>query len=144
MLAALPLAAAPRAPPFVGLPSPLARCPVRIEAAGAGVGCVDEDDAERAQVRPGDRLRLGDDGRLVRERMAPARLSAWQLPVDLNRASPDELASLDGVGVKLAARIVAARPFAAVDELDKVRGLGRRRLELLRPRLRVGQDELDQ
>ena len=69
--------------------------------------------------------------------MDPARLAAWGAPIDLNRASPLELASLDGVGVRLAARIVGARPFATVEELARVRGIGARRLAALRPRLTV-------
>ena len=60
-------------------------------------------------------------------------------PVDLNRASAEELMRLPGVGPSLAARIVALREaegrFASVDDLRKIRGLGRARLERLRPML---------
>ena len=58
-------------------------------------------------------------------------------PVDLNRASLLELASLDGIGVRLAARIVLARPFVTVEDLARVRGIGARRLAALRARLTV-------
>jgi predicted DNA-binding helix-hairpin-helix protein len=71
--------------------------------------------------------------------MAPRRLAALAVPVDLNRASLAELASLDGIGPKLAQRIVSARPFDSIDALAKVRGIGARRLAALRPRLVVGQ-----
>ena len=47
----------------------------------------------------------------------------------------EELASLDGIGPALGARIVAARPFVTVEDIAKVRGIGRRRLARLRPRL---------
>jgi competence protein ComEA len=67
--------------------------------------------------------------------MAPDRLAAWGAPVDVNRATVEELASLDGVGLKLGARIVAARPFRSLDDLARVRGIGRRRVARLRPRL---------
>jgi competence protein ComEA len=40
---------------------------------------------------------------------------------------------LPGVGPALAARIVAARPFAEVDDLRRVRGLRTVLLERLRP-----------
>ncbi|MBI1845712.1 MAG: helix-hairpin-helix domain-containing protein [Candidatus Rokubacteria bacterium] len=62
--------------------------------------------------------------------------------VDLNRASAEELTRLPGVGPALAARIVEAResdgPFAAVDDLRRVRGLGRSRLERLRALVTTG------
>ena len=54
-------------------------------------------------------------------------------PLDVNHASEPELARLPGVGPALAARIVAARPFADVDELRRVRGLRRGLFERLRP-----------
>lgn len=71
--------------------------------------------------------------------MAPDRLAAWGVPIDVNHGTLAELASLQGVGPKLAARIVAARPFRSVDEVARVRGIGRRRLERLRARLSLGQ-----
>ena len=54
-------------------------------------------------------------------------------PVDINRASEPELVRLPGVSPALAARIVAARPFADVDDLRRVRGLRRGLFERLRP-----------
>ena len=54
-------------------------------------------------------------------------------PVDINRASEPELIRLPGVSPALAARIVAARPFAEVDDLRRVRGLRRALFERLRP-----------
>jgi DNA uptake protein ComE-like DNA-binding protein len=63
--------------------------------------------------------------RVVRERA--------DAPVDVNRASAIELTALPGIGPALAARIVAARPFAEIDELRRVRGLRRATLERLRP-----------
>jgi len=62
--------------------------------------------------------------------------------IDLNRASAEEIADLPGVGPGTAARIVAARaaggPFEGVDDLLRVRGLGRKRIEALRPWIRAG------
>jgi competence protein ComEA len=54
-------------------------------------------------------------------------------PLDLNRASAAELAGLPGVGPALASRIAAARPFADVDDLRRVRGLRRTTLDRIRP-----------
>jgi competence ComEA-like helix-hairpin-helix protein len=64
-------------------------------------------------------------------------------PLDLNRAGPEELVRLPGVGPALAARIVAAREaagrFASVDDLERVRGLGRAKIERLRPLVVAGE-----
>lgn len=99
------------------------------------MACVSTQLAERAGVRGGDRVALDARGQLVPSRMAPARLAAWRAPVDLNRASLEELVSLDGIGPKLAARIRAARPFHSVAELARVPGIGPKKFALLRERL---------
>jgi competence protein ComEA len=67
--------------------------------------------------------------------MAPERLAAWGAPVDVNRASVEELASLDGIGVKLAARVVAGRPYVRIEDVGRIKGIGARRLARLRTRL---------
>lgn len=55
---------------------------------------------------------------------------------DLNRATVEELAKLPGIGEVLAGRIVAHRaehgPFASVEALENVEGIGKGRLEKLR------------
>lgn len=57
--------------------------------------------------------------------------------LNLNTATAEQLDSLPGVGPVLAARIVAWRtdhgPFASVDELDAVSGIGTKMLATLRP-----------
>ena len=58
-------------------------------------------------------------------------------PLDLNRATLADLIRLPGVGPVLARRILEAREtvgrFAGVDDLVGVRGVGRAKLERLRP-----------
>jgi DNA uptake protein ComE-like DNA-binding protein len=62
--------------------------------------------------------------------------------VDVNRATEGELRGLPGIGPALASRIVAARPFADVEELRRVRGLRRTTLEQLRPLVTAGSPAL--
>lgn len=58
-------------------------------------------------------------------------------PVDVNRATAEELDGVPGIGPALAARIVASRArdgrFRAVDDLARVPGIGARSLERIRP-----------
>jgi competence protein ComEA len=62
-------------------------------------------------------------------------------PVDLNSATAEQLDALPGVGPATAAAIVAERrqhgPFASVDDLARVRGIGPAKLAALRARVRV-------
>jgi competence protein ComEA len=62
-------------------------------------------------------------------------------PIDLNRATVDELDRLPGVGPATAAAIVAHRdefgPFASVDDLLDVRGIGPAKLDAIRTLIRV-------
>ena len=62
-------------------------------------------------------------------------------PIDINTAGADELRQLPGIGPALSARIIQAReqrPFQSVDELHRVKGIGVKTLESLRPFVKVG------
>ena len=56
-----------------------------------------------------------------------------QLPVHINTASVEELCALKGVGPKLAEKIIAFReasgPFRTPGDLQKVPGIGKKKLE---------------
>jgi competence ComEA-like helix-hairpin-helix protein len=73
---------------------------------------------------------------------APPKLVAPERPLDVNRASEEELRALPGIGAVLAARIVEARerdgPFASLDDVRRVRGLGRAKLDKLTAAIAVG------
>ena len=62
-------------------------------------------------------------------------------PVDINTADSLQLQTLDGIGPALAERIIAYReengPFAAVEDLLQVSGIGESTLENLKDRVTV-------
>lgn len=62
---------------------------------------------------------------------------ANKLPVHVNSASLDELCALKGVGPKLAEKIIAVReasgPFKTPSDLQKVPGIGKKKLQGLLP-----------
>ena len=72
-----------------------------------------------------------------RSKLRPVAPDESAAPLDLNRASLADLTRLPGVGPVLARRILetrdAAGRFISVDDLTTVRGLGRVKLERLRP-----------
>ena len=62
--------------------------------------------------------------------------------IDVNSATWVEWGQLDGIGDAMARRIVADReengPFRSIDELRRVKGIGPKTLERLRPWLSIG------
>jgi competence protein ComEA len=76
----------------------------------------------------------------------PRALSGLELvllgrPVDLDRASAEDLAAVPGIGPGLASDVVRDReehgPFGRPDALRRVRGIGPARMERARPWIRV-------
>jgi competence protein ComEA len=62
--------------------------------------------------------------------------------VNVNQANLEQLQALPGIGPRMAEAIVAARtvkPFSSVEDLRRVRGIGPRTLDRLRPHVAVGQ-----
>lgn len=80
----------------------------------------------------------GWQGRLIEVERAPSRTASFQ--VDINQADWPELIQLPGIGETLARRIVESRqtdgPFVDHDDLMRVRGIGPKTLEGVRPYLR--------
>lgn len=61
-------------------------------------------------------------------------------PLDLNRATEEQLCGLPGIGTELAGRIVTYRahtPFQSVEDLTNVSGIGDKKLEAVRPLVTV-------
>ena len=74
-----------------------------------------------------------------RRRAAPRPTGSQPVPV--NRATPEELAALPGIGPRLAEAIVEERrrngPFRSVDDLQRVRGIGPAMVTRLTGRIRI-------
>ena len=56
--------------------------------------------------------------------------------INVNTATETELESLPGVGPKMAAKIIAGRPYSSMNDLDKVKGIGPSMLKKLEPRVK--------
>ena len=72
---------------------------------------------------------------------ATEKTEAAEALIDLNRATAKEFERLPGIGPQIAARIVAYREqngaFKRVEDITKVKGIGAKTLERLRPHLTV-------
>jgi competence protein ComEA len=83
-------------------------------------------------------VRGGASGGLIEIDRADRRPAQFQL--DINEADWPELSVLPEIGETLARRIVESRekegPFADLDDLERVRGIGPKTLEQIRPYLR--------
>ena len=53
--------------------------------------------------------------------------------INVNTATQAELEALPGVGPVIARRIIEGRPYRSVEELERVKGIGKKRLEEIRP-----------
>ena len=72
----------------------------------------------------------------------PALLIAGETALDINTATAKQLESLKGIGSEIAKRIVEFReangPFKSVDELQKIKGIGKGKLAQIQDKLTVG------
>ncbi|MGQ0635004.1 MAG: ComEA family DNA-binding protein [Planctomycetaceae bacterium] len=86
-------------------------------------------------------LSLSDFGRRQVE-VDRLPLAEYQYLIDINRATWVEFAQFEGVGETLARRIVEDReqngPFASIEALLRVKGIGRKKLDAMRRHLMNG------
>ncbi len=87
--------------------------------------------------------RGGCSGRLVEADRAGKQ--EYSFLVDVNRATWPELAELPGIGEITARKIVASRkkdgPFTCPDDLERIRGIGKKTVARIRPFLLIGKND---
>jgi competence ComEA-like helix-hairpin-helix protein len=96
-------------------------------------------------IASGTRVEVTPDGGYRVAAMSGAQLVTLGLPLDLNRATAQDLDALPGLGPALAQRIVEYRqahgPFKQIEDLSQVSGLGPHNLPRLIPYLGLGGPE---
>jgi competence protein ComEA len=113
------------------------------------VESVDGEEESDAHEEPRPAKPAGTPNRMAKPPMGnkPAqskKASELAGPIDVNRASAEELQRLPGIGPALSDRMIAMRqksPFKKVEDLRRVRGIGPKTLENLRPFVVVGEPE---
>ena len=122
--------------------APGARVQAALEAAGGAVPGADPGALNlAAPVGDGERVYVPMVGEPVPIATGSPAVTVAPGPVDLNQASAAELDGLPGIGPATAAAIVEHReqngPFASVEDLEAVRGIGPAKLDALRDLVRV-------
>ena len=100
---------------------------------------LDDDEEPHLRVKPGLAAKkiMAATGKSTGVKKDVARTT----PVDVNKATAEELQSLPGIGPAMAERILVTRKkgvFKSVDDLRHVPGIGAKTLEKLRPHVTVG------
>ena len=77
-----------------------------------------------------------DEIKIKIDRMAANKLLVFSIPLDLNRASMEDLCLIPGIGASLAQEIITyrekRRAFRSVEELKEVKGIGGKKWKAIR------------
>jgi competence ComEA-like helix-hairpin-helix protein len=79
----------------------------------------------------------GDNQHKTGKKQSTKKTQLLPHSIDLNEADSDKLQLLPGIGKAYAERVISYRkihgPFTSVDDLDHVKGIGKKTIERLRP-----------
>jgi competence ComEA-like helix-hairpin-helix protein len=99
------------------------------------------DEAAKQQAQTGNRLFILV---IILAAAAIIGIAAWRwfhdpakMIINVNTATIEELQYLPEVGPAIAKEIVAHRPYASPEELLKVKGIGPKTFEKMKPRVKV-------
>ncbi len=113
----------------------------RTEAALAAAGGTTSD-AELSLINPAQILTDGDQVRIPSKQISASpeepvsSSTSTGERINLNTATQAQIEALPGVGPKMAERILQARPFSSLKDLDAVKGIGTSMLKKLEPLVR--------
>ena len=114
-----------------------ARAQVAIRAAGGYSLKAEQSLVNPAQIlEDGEQLRVPSKNALEPSSVGTGASNAATERINVNTASASELENLPGVGPKMAAKLIAGRPYSSMNDLDKVKGIGPSMLKKLEPRVK--------
>jgi competence protein ComEA len=117
-----------------------ARAQVAIRAAGGYSPKAEQSLVNPAQIlEDGEQLRVPSKNADGVSGVSTSGSSGDNTPterINVNTASASELENLPGVGPKMAAKLIAGRPYSSMSDLDKVKGIGPSILKKLEPRVK--------
>ncbi len=91
------------------------------------------------RILPQKEVNFARESLAKKEEVRPERNTAPSYLVNINTASASQIQTLPGIGPVKARAIIDARPYATIDGLIRVRGIGPKTLERLRPLVTVGE-----
>ena len=118
--------------------------PIQLElVAPSGVRTVEEEGRHTGMQLEAPRPAPQRDVTMLSAIPTAGQSQRTQGKLDLNRATAEQLQLLPGIGPVLAQRVIEQRathgPFHTVDDLKDVKGIGKKRMDQLRPLIMVEQ-----